>query len=44
MQVIAIGLQNGNPMAYLLLFMILYPPVMVIIIAIIDKIKDKSKR
>lgn len=41
---IALALEQGNPFAYLLLFMILCPPVMVIIIAIIDKIKGKIKR
>ena len=41
---IALALEKGNPFAYLLLFMILYPPVMVIIIAIIDKINDKIKK
>lgn len=39
MQLIAIGLANGHPFAYLLVFMILYPPVVVIIFAIIDKFK-----
>lgn len=39
MQLIAMGLVNENPFAYLLLFMILYPPIMVIIFAIIDKFK-----
>lgn len=36
---IAMALEQGNPFAYLLLFMILYPPIMVIIFAIIDKFK-----
>ena len=40
MQAIAIGLEQGNPFAYLFLFMILYPLV-VIIFAIIDKIKKR---
>ena len=39
MQVLAIGLENKNPFAYLFLFMILYPPIMVIFFAIIDKIR-----
>ena len=39
MQSIAIELEKGNPFAYLFLFIILYPPVMVIIMAIIDKFK-----
>ena len=37
---IALALEQGNPFAYLLLFMILYPPIIVIIFAIIDKIKS----
>ena len=41
MQLIAIGLGQGNPFAYLFLFMILYPPIAVIIFAIIDKIKKR---
>lgn len=41
MQAIAIGLERGNPFAYLFLFMILYPPVMVIILTIIDKFKKR---
>ena len=41
MELIAIGLANGNPFAYLLLFMILYLPIMVIIFAIIDKFKKR---
>lgn len=39
MQIIAIGIEKGNPFAYLLLLMILYPPIMVIIFAIIDKFR-----
>ena len=41
MQLIAIGLAKGNPFAYLILFIILYPPVMVIIFDIIDKFKKR---
>lgn len=41
MLVIARSLDNGNPFAYLFLFMILYPPIMVIIFAIIDKLKKR---
>lgn len=36
---IAYALESGNPFAYLLIFMIMYPPIMVIIFAIIDKFK-----
>jgi len=36
---IALALEQGNPFAYLFLLMILYPPIMVIIFAIIDKFK-----
>lgn len=39
MQVIALGLENKNPFVYLLLFMILYPPIMAIFFAIIDGFK-----
>lgn len=39
-QIIAYGLDNGNPVAYLLLFMLLYPPIMVILFAVIDWIKS----
>lgn len=38
---IARGLENGNPFAYLLLFMILYPPILIIIFTAWDKIKPK---
>ena len=38
---IALALEQGNPFAYLLLFMILCPPIMVIIFAIIDKFKNR---
>ena len=41
MQLIAIGLANENPFAYLLLFIILYPPIIVIVFAIIDKFKKR---
>lgn len=41
MQIIAYGLNNGNPAAYLLLFMLVYPPIMVIIFAVIDWIKKR---
>lgn len=44
MQIIAYGLDVGNPAAYLLLFMLLYPPVMVIIYAVIDWIKERQTR
>ena len=38
-QLIAIGLENKNPVAYMLLFVLLYPPIMIILFAIVDKIK-----
>ena len=44
MQAIALGLENKNPFAYLFLFMILYPPIMVIIFAVIDRIRKKLRR
>ncbi len=39
MQTIATGLENKNPAAYLLIFMLFYPSVMIIFFAITDKIK-----
>lgn len=44
MIMIALALENGNPFAYLLLFLLLCPPIMVIIFAIINKIIDKMKK
>ena len=41
MQVIALGLENKNPFAYLFLFIVLYPPIMVIIFEIIDRIRKR---
>lgn len=38
---IARGLENMNPFAYLLLFVILCPPVLIIIFAVWNKIKSK---
>ena len=42
-QLLAIGLERENPFAYLFFFMFLYPPIMIIIFAIIDLIKHKKK-
>lgn len=39
MFLIARALDNGNPFAYLLMFMLFFSPIMVIIFAIIDKLK-----
>ena len=39
MQAIALGLESKNPFAYLLLFVILYPPIMAILFAVIDRFK-----
>lgn len=39
MQAIAIGLENGNPFAYMLIIMILYPPILIILFAVADKIR-----
>lgn len=39
MQIIAHGLSNGNPITFILLFMILYPPIMIIIFEIIDRLR-----
>ena len=41
MQIIAMGLESGNPVAYLLLFVIMYPALMVIVFAVIDKLKKR---
>lgn len=41
---IANALENNNPVAYLLLFIILYPPIMIIIMEIIEKIKKMLDR
>ena len=41
MNAIAYGLETRNPFAYLLIFMILYPPIMIILMEIIEKIKNK---
>lgn len=38
---IANALENDNPFAYLLLFVILYPPIAIIIMEIIEKIKNR---
>jgi len=41
---IARALENNNPFVYLLLFVIFEPPVMIILFAIIDKIKEVRKK
>lgn len=41
MNLIAWGLETHNPAAYALIFLILYPPIFIIIFAIIDWIKEK---
>lgn len=42
MELIALGLENRNPAAYFLIFLILYPPSMCIIFAIVDWIKGRK--
>lgn len=42
-RLLAIGLARENPFVYLFFFMLLYPPIMIIIFAIIDWIKRKKK-
>lgn len=42
MEIIALGLENRNPVAYLLIFMFLYPPIMVVIFAIVEWIKGRK--
>ena len=41
---IANALANHNPFAYLLLFVVFEPPVMIILMGIIDKIKEIIKK
>lgn len=41
---IARGLEHGNPFAYFLIFLIFYPPIVIIIFAIVDKIKEKVNK
>ena len=40
---IAKALDNGNPFAYLLIIVILCPPIVIILFEIIDKIKRRIK-
>lgn len=44
MLIIANALANHNPFAYLLLFVIFVPPIMIILMAIVDKIKKIIKK
>ena len=44
MNMLAYQLEIHNPLVYLFFFMILYPPIMIIIFGIIDWIKDKIKK
>lgn len=44
MEIIANGLENENPFAYLLVFVILYPPIMIILFTAWDKIKEKRRK
>ena len=43
MEIIAMGLENGNPAAYCLIFVLLCPPIMWIGFYIVDKIKERRK-
>jgi len=43
MQLIAHGIASGNLVAYMILYIILLPPIMLICFAIIDWIKNKNK-
>ncbi len=38
---IAYALDSGNPFAYMFMFMYLYPPILMIVFAIIDKFKRR---
>ena len=44
MQTLAIGLVNHNPLAYLFFIILLEPPVMIILLAVIDKIKECKQK
>ena len=44
MTIIAYGLATNNPFAYLLIFLILYPPIVIIFLSIIEEIKNKRKK
>lgn len=44
MNTIAIGLENGNPFAYLFLIILFLPPVMLIAMDVIEKIINKFKK
>ena len=39
---IAMALEQGNPFAYLLLVMLVLPPVFIIICGIIDKVREHA--
>lgn len=41
---IARALENGNPFVYLFFFILFEPPVMIILFAIIDKVKEIIKK
>ena len=43
MTMIGYGLATGNPFAYILIFMVLYPPIVIIAFGIIEWIKSKRK-
>ena len=44
MFIIAQGLENGNPFAYLLCLLLILPPAVFIIMVIIENIIDKIKK
>jgi len=43
-QILAIGLEYGNPLVYLFLFVLFEPPVMIIIFYLIDCFKKRRKK
>ena len=42
-QILAIGLEYGNPLVYLFLFILFEPPIMIIIFYLIDCFKEWKK-
>lgn len=43
-QILAIGLEYGNPLVYLFLFMLFEPPIMIIIFYLIDFFKERENK
>jgi len=43
-QILAIGLEHGNPLVYLFLLMLFEPPIMIIIFYLIDFFKERKNK